>query len=270
VFTLLAAYFVVVIPLNFLVLKKLRRGELAWFTAPIISLGFAGAFFASAQDLYSAKMSSAAQGVIVGQQGLEEGLFVGTSQLFVPRSGTYDLKLEGVDSLGIRPNNQPYYYGRNDQHEAEFDPVDVGEIVVPRMQANNLAFREISFRQRVPVARWFSIEAKPEGNGLVRCTLRNLGGFTLENAGVLIGDQETEVGTLLPGQTKELRIHLAQTPALPGSNTWTLPQFLNRYRGIALIGTIQGYRPGPQLGEQVKERTSVRLTLIAKEALGPR
>ena len=58
----LAIYFVVVVPVNFLVLKKLGRGEWAWFTAPIISLIFAGVLFSRAQNLYSAKMSTASAG----------------------------------------------------------------------------------------------------------------------------------------------------------------------------------------------------------------
>ncbi|HSI73084.1 MAG TPA: hypothetical protein VK934_07885, partial [Fimbriimonas sp.] len=39
VFLVLGIYFLVVVPLNFIVLKKLNRAELAWFTAPVISLG---------------------------------------------------------------------------------------------------------------------------------------------------------------------------------------------------------------------------------------
>ncbi|AIE83925.1 hypothetical protein [Fimbriimonas ginsengisoli] len=270
VFTLLGAYFVVVVPLNFLILKKLKRGELAWFTAPLISLGFAGAFFASAQDLYSARMSSASQGILIAQQGMEEGLFVGASQMFVPRSGTYDLKLNGVDSLGILNTNQPYYgYGGRQEHDSEFDPVDVGQIIVPRMQANNLSFREIDYRQRVPVGRWFSLETKRSGSNLT-CVVRNTGTYRLENAAIQVADQETEVGTIEPGQTREIKVRIADVPPVASTDNYSLPQFLTRNRGTALIGSIRGFRPGPQLGEEVAGRTSVRLALIAKEALGPR
>ncbi|RYG22828.1 hypothetical protein EON82_15925, partial [bacterium] len=90
VFGLLAIYFVLVVPVSFLVLRKMKRGEFAWVTAPVLSLGFAGLLFKSAQSLYAASLSSASQGVVVLQEGSPEGIFFGTSQMFFPRGGVYD------------------------------------------------------------------------------------------------------------------------------------------------------------------------------------
>ncbi|MGV3616170.1 MAG: hypothetical protein ACO1SV_12620 [Fimbriimonas sp.] len=266
VLKILGAYFLVVVPLNFLVLRKLKRGELAWFTAPVISLGFAGALFTSAQSLYSAKMSTATVGIVVGQQGMTDGMFVGMTQIFIPRSGVYDLKLTGVENLGT-PRTDTNFWESNGEDTAQFDPVDVGEIQVPAMRANNLAFRRMNYRQRMPVGEWFSIDVEPTGNGKWRCTARNSGSYPLSAAKISVGSADHELGTLEPGQARTVTVDRPVGGADPGI-TWDVDQFLYRQNGVALVGTLDGVRPGPQLGQVVADRTKVNLVFFAKEALG--
>jgi hypothetical protein len=271
VFLLLGAYFVVVVPLNFLVLRKLKRGELAWVTAPIISLGFASAFFASAQGLYSAKMSTASQGILLAQQGLDEGLFVGQSQLFIPRSGTYDLKVQGLDSLGVMPASQMYYYGgNNDQSSADLNPVDVGEIKIPEMQASNLAFKRVEYRQKVPIGKWFSISVNRTSANKGTCTIRNDSAYELGSATLYAGDAQYHLDKIAAGQSKTVpydATYVADQGVSPSSD---FTQFLARNREFAVVGLLNGYRPGPQLGTQVDSRTSVKLAFVGREALGPK
>lgn len=267
IFTLLGAYFVVVVPLNFLVLKKLKRGELAWFTAPIVSLGFAAAFFGSAQGLYSAKMSSAARGILVMQEGMDDGVFVGQTQLFVPNAGTYDLKMKGVDSLGIAPPRGMYGYYPRSGNDAEFDPIDVGEIQVPKMQANNLAFRQISYRQRVSSGGWLSVSTKKEGD-VLRISVRNSSPYDIHRASVWVGEAGTELGDLASGAAKTVNAAVPADEEPPGQGT--LGDFLSRSRSIGVSGSLVGFRPGPQLGAEVEDRTNIEFAYVSKEALGPK
>ena len=267
VLTILGAYFFVVVPLNFLILRRLKRGELAWFTAPIISLGFAGVLFNSAQSLYAAQMSTATSGIVIGQQGMAEGTFVGTTQFFIPRSGVYDLKLKDVESIGgIRSPENAYYGGYEDDSD-QFEPVDVGEILVPNMRANNLAFRRMAYTQRMPIGEWFSLDVTPKGNGVWTCTLRNGSTYPLRNARLCYGASAQEVGTLEPGQTRTLDI-TRPANAVVENVTWDVNQFLARQNGVALTGILDGVRPGPQLGQVVNERTQIRMAFFAREALG--
>ncbi|MES1227727.1 MAG: hypothetical protein ABUL72_03595, partial [Armatimonadota bacterium] len=128
VLLILTCYFIAVVPLNFIVLRKLKKGELAWGTAPLLSLAFAGVFFASAQDLYTAKLSTSTKGVLVMQQGDSQAYVIGDSQMYFPHGGRYDLKLNGVDSLvQTQPEDM---YSRREQHSIyeDLDPVDVGQV----------------------------------------------------------------------------------------------------------------------------------------------
>jgi hypothetical protein len=249
-----------------LILKKLRRGEVAWITAPLIALGFAGAFFMSARDLYSAKMSSAAQGLIIGQEGMPFGMFVGSSQLFIPSSGSYDLKLHGVDSLGVV--QQGFGFAGANQDSSDFNPQDTGEITVPQMQANNLSFRQISYRQRVPVNDWFSLSFERTGYHKGRCYVRNTGPYTLEGAAIALNSNEIFIGELKPGESKTVPLDTAKSNNIAPELHSDISGIMARLHGVALIGYVEGYRPGPQLGSQVDSRTSVRMMLVAKEGIG--
>lgn len=262
--TLLGAYFVVVVPLNFLILRKLRRGELAWFTAPIISLGFAGVLFTSAQSLYSAKMSTLTQGLLVAKQGVDEGMFVGDSEMFVPRGGTYDLGLKNVDAVG-RMSPNPYgggYVSTDDS--STLGAIDEGDqVAVPAMPANNLAFREIAFRQRVPAGRWFSIDVRPDGEKL-KCTVRNESPYPLLGAKLMLGASEQPIGTLDPGASQTVVGEIER--ALPGREAPNdLSGITGHYGGVALEGNLGYFRPGPQIGNPVNVLNGVRIAFFAKE-----
>ncbi|MEZ0326769.1 MAG: hypothetical protein ACAH95_12780 [Fimbriimonas sp.] len=266
IFLVLGIYFLAVIPLNFIVLKKLNRGELAWFTAPILSLGFAGLLFTRAQDLYAAQMSSASQGLLVAQEGMPEGIFIGSSQVFIPRGGSYDLKLEGVDSVGVVENQDGYYYGGYrrgaESSTMELNPLDDGEIHVPALRANNLTFREINYRQREPAAGdWFKIRQIQRGKLF---EVVNNSPYTLEKAVICVGKRAFPItGTLAPGQKLKVSAGKDSTEAWEQG-----PSFagIMTSKTLGLSGKLKGLRPGPQIGKEVAARTEIRYVFISREA----
>lgn len=274
VFYTLGAYFIVVVPLNFLILRRLRKGELAWITAPIISLGFAGAFFFSAKDLYSAEMSTASSGVLVVQEGMEDGVFVGRSQIFIPRGGNYDFKLSGVDRLGVEdPNGEyPYYSGYGRQRDtSSFNPIDSGEIRIPNMHASNLDFREISYRQQVPTGGWFSSTVQRRSDGAQIVTFKNGSPYNIVNARFVWGTTPIGVAPVdVPsGSQKSVVIAkgVEQQVLDPRQNyPGTMQPILARGARIGMLGTMLGFRPGPQLGTQVDNRTVIHLAYFASPA----
>ena len=260
VFGLLAGYFVLVVPVSFLVLRRMKRGELAWVTAPLLSLGFAGALFMTAEGLYAAKLSSASQGVVVLQGGEPEGIFYGTSQLFFPRGGTYDLGLRDVDRLDAVHEGNDYGEGAL----SGFDPVDTGaEVTVPRLTANNLAFREMSYVQRLPRAAWFRID--PVDAGHVKVENRSPYPF----GGLLAyGSQESGTFQLLPGGTK--LVAMPHRNANADDTRWSpndVRYFTKGTGRLALTGRVTGFRPGPSLGDEVRGQSGVDVIAFAEERM---
>ena len=257
VFGILAAYFVAVVPASFLVLRKLKRGELAWVTAPLLSLGFAALLFRSAQSLYAAALSTASQGLVVLQEGRPEGMFFGTSQMFFPKGGTYDLRLENVDRLA--PVQQVDY---GSDALAGFDPVDDGQVRVPRLQTDNLAFREMAYAQRLPHADWFRIDPVDAR----RTVVENRSPYAFRGA-LYTGLRRSARVELAPGERKTVDVGTFQYPiGSPkiGPRRPVRPGFSDADDRIALMGGIEGFRPGPQIGQAVRSEVSV--LVFAQEA----
>jgi len=285
---ILIGYFVMVVPFNFIVLRRLKRGELAWFTAPVISLAFAGIFFASAGNLYAAKQSTATTGALFMESGFPTGVFIGSSDMFFPHGGSFDLKLHGIDSLGLVRENDMYsgYGGRG--NEESLEAIDVGELQMPEMSADNLAFRNITYRQIVPATPAISISVNPKGKTGGTCTITNGSPYPLKNA-VLNGPfASVPVPSLPAGESKtvDLKGTASQTPqrpadrgSAPGMPPGSAPQdvvgmgvedIFRRGGGVSLVGTLEGFRPGPQIGELVAGRSTIRIVVVAKEAFGPK
>ena len=255
VFGILGLYFVLVVPVSFLVLRRMKRGELAWVTAPLLSLGFAAALFRSAEGLYAAALSTATQGVVVLQEGVPEGTFYGTSRMFFPRGGTYDLRLDGVESLRAASNE----YGYGSDRLAGFNVVDAGSIEVPRLEATNLAFREMSLVQRVPDAGWFVIT--PVDLSRVRVENRSPYAFS---GWLATGSGQSAPFELPPGGAKVV----TRGPRVPNDAQLPVTDIRNLTRRsgrMALSGRIDGYRPGPQLGTEVAGQSGVQVLAFAEE-----
>jgi hypothetical protein len=267
VFIVLAGYFIAVVPINFLVLKKLKRAELAWFTAPVLSLGFASILFQSAGNLYSKKMSTASQGIILVRQDLPNAVFVGTTQMFIPHGGHYDLGMKGIDSLGVIDDN-PYgdRYGTETNDNFDLDPVDDGEVTVPNMLASNLAFKEISYRQELPGQNKYSIRMHREGKDAV-CEVQNLSKSPLKSVIVYVGKRSKQVGTIEAGKTDTVRIDLT-APLSPKKDPDLLEMSFASNGGAAFGALVSDFRPGPQIGENVESRSQVTLLVFSKDALG--
>ncbi len=280
VFWILAAYFVVVVPVNFLVLKKFRRVELAWFTAPVISLVFAGVLFASAGNLYRAKMSIVTNGMIAGQDGSPQGIFVGTTEMFIPHAGTYDLGLKDVDSLGptaAKTNDSMFPGGQSGMAELgqgeQIDATDAREIQVPELQVNNLSFDRLTYRQRVPIGDWLHVRLVKTSPTSARCVCSNTGPYRLVDAVLECHLNQIDLGVLEPGQTtiRDITIHQQpnSTPKAPKSHRAGSPEEAEALAAqrtsnrVALKGALDGFQPGPHIGQWLTARSKVTVEVFS-------
>ncbi len=138
----LIAYALIVVPINFLVLRKMNRLELAWFTVPVISVAFSGILLNSTISLYQASATTLTRSVaIVGSD--PQSTVYGRSQMFFPRAKSYDLGLKNVEAVLAQ---RRYSYGGNDQ--SGINVLDNGsEIIAPQVLTSNLAFKNFSYVQ---------------------------------------------------------------------------------------------------------------------------
>lgn len=253
IFTILGIYFIVVIPVNFLVLRKLKRGELAWFTAPVISLVFAGILFQSARTLYAYETSTVDSGVILGHEAAPGRTYYGESQMFMARSGSYDLHVPNAESIGLAENN-PYGYTR--RGAPSLDITDDGRhVTIPNLSVTNLAFRKFSLISKVPESDTPSLEVRRLRGSTYRVSIHNTTKRNLSQANVYSGWSILTVGAIAPGATVTRDVKISHTDGVIPSDD--IQALTNRSGQIAVVAQIDGLRPGANVGAQVAERSSV-------------
>ncbi len=258
VFAVLAAYFLAVVPVNFFVLRKLKRGEFAWATAPIISLAFAGAFFGTARGLYGARLSTYSHGILIAQEGQKDGVAIGFTQLFFPNAGRYDLHLASVDSI----SSQNFYYGAGPQPSTEgLQPVDNGEVHAD-MDVPSLSFRQVAFRQKVEAGGW--IDFRHLVGSVYQVSNRSP--YPLINIWLVGANARVPAGDLKPYATTKVDMGLAVTMKdIPG----TIDHILLRSHGLAITGRLEGFRAGPVIGSEVADSMGVQLVYMTNDRWTP-
>lgn len=138
---ILIAYAILVVPINFLVLRKLNRLELAWVTAPIISVVFSGILLNSTISLYKASATTRTTAIAAFEDQNGESMVFGRSEMFFPRAKSYDLGLKGVQNVSTE-----YRYGASGS--TGINLIDNGrEIVAPAVNTGNLAFKDLQYVQ---------------------------------------------------------------------------------------------------------------------------
>lgn len=230
----LFAYFLLVVPVNFLVLRKLKRGELAWLTAPLIAVGAAGILFAFAGRLYSAEASRYSTGAWIGSDGSTTGQFEGSQQLFFPGTGAYDLGLQGVESIESSGWAERDMFG---QVRSTNQFLDMDGVVAPRFEVSNLSFREFSFVQSKDSPGALA-DLRIEGSKVVG-RITNRFESRIEGLQISVGAPQTDLGSLDPGQSVVVSVPIDLTQA--------------KGLGIAIRGEINGAGFGSDFGKAVGE-----------------
>jgi hypothetical protein len=138
---ILIIYAIAVVPLNFLILKKVKKMEIAWISTPVISVIFSLFLLNSTIGLYKASATTRTTAIaILGENG-EDSVIYGRSEMFFPRAKSYDLELKNVESI-ISENSMGSSEG------GDLNLRDDGRhLIAPAVQSANLAFKEFGYMQ---------------------------------------------------------------------------------------------------------------------------
>lgn len=265
VLMILVGYFIAVVPLNFLILKKLNRGELAWVTAPLISLAFAGTLFGSAKGLYTAQLSTATQGILIAQQGNPNGVFYGSTQMFFPTAGNYDLQLHGIQTLD---GGRQAWEGANTNNSfspdiSEMNAVDNGEIKVANLRASSLEFKDFSYEQNVNAGSWFTIETMELTRQGRAMKVTNHSGFKMTGLTLKVGAKNYAVPDISNGQSAT--VSAGQTAVQTSEVTDVLQESVRKSKVPILFGQLEGFRPGPQIGQEFAPYSSKAFAFFGEQ-----
>lgn len=199
---LLGLYFVLVIPFNLLLLRKLGRSELAWVVTPAVSLAFGVVFFRFASGFYHAQLAHQTVGLVLADQSSSDSYFIGESQFFFPKGGQYDLSFPGAQMVG--PNDiLPQI--RSGNLELRED----GGGVKPRLTVNNLTFAETRCDGRIANSRWISVKKLVLGPQEVTAVLKNDSPYSLYNCEMVTPTSRAVLEDFQPGEVKKIDASLS-------------------------------------------------------------
>lgn len=211
---LLGIYVAVIGPVNYIILRRLKRLELAWFTIPAVVLLFTGVTYISGISFRGTRPTLHRLAVVRAQAGsatARADLLIG---LYSPQRRDYDLRLPGP--VAVRPL------------QTSADPVsDVAVILqnddaalVQGIRVDIAGMREFTARVAVPgpglvadVQSSVSSGGKPRVAG----SLRNTGSLTLKDARVLLGSSSASIGDLAPGASIEVDEVLSSSGSGPSA-----------------------------------------------------
>ena len=255
-------YFILVVPVTYLILKRMKRLELAWITSPIISIAFAFAFYFLTASLYQSGMSRRTFGVIVAAAGQKDAQFQGDTEIFFPRGGNYPIEVANAESLesSAETVGYPSFSGLSGRAPT-LETVDEGTVTAPDYSVTNLAFRRLYFN--APIADFGAVDAQisQATDGTATGTLRNGTSEALHDCVIALpGNHSLLLGDLQPGQSvalgKNTRVNLIGTEFVQGELLRSVRNSASRPAAY-LVANVTGAGLGPQFGKYVGGDRSV-------------
>lgn len=214
----LGIYILVVGPVNYIVLRRLKRRELAWLTIPALVIFFSGIAYLTGFIFADREITVAQMSVVYGQAGADSGRVHSVIGLYSPRRATYDITLES-DVL-IRPFER--FFGNFTGGDSVGAVVRGSDVLLEnvRVDVGGVETFVAQAYQPLPQVSGQVVMQVNGRNAELEITLQNNGDFLLENAGLLIGRTYMPLGDIEPGQVLQRTesFRRASTGALTGSS----------------------------------------------------
>lgn len=195
---LMIVYIAVIGPLNFLLLRRMRRIDLAWVTTPALVAVFLIAAYGSSFILRGTRPQVSQLAIVQSFEGLPGGQGTAFVSVFSPQRRSYTLGF-APDAL-VSP-------GTFESFEFSTVPVTLGDsaIEVPDLLIDVSSLRTLLVEQPVldvpTVQSQLTVEA-----ARVSGSLRNAGSDTLQNAMLVIGDAAQPIGDIAPGDSVSVNL----------------------------------------------------------------
>jgi len=202
----LIVYLILLVPVNYFVLRKLDQRELAWLTTPAIVLIFTFGAYGIGYATKGNRLVFNLAGILETGAGQREGELISSLLLFSPVRTTYKLEL-GRDALLVRGNDSGpednQYYGRypggyNDSGSRQPLNIFQGDdrLTVEKISVSQWDFRRFVAAYRVNLGGGFSSNitagkpgASPRATGTVtNNTPYNFQSCLLYQDGVLVSE----------------------------------------------------------------------------------
>jgi hypothetical protein len=197
VLAFLLLYVLVIGPINYLALRRLRRLEWAWLSVPLVVLVFSCGLYAVGMGLRGGQSQLSQVAIVQAAEGQSRAFVTGFVGLFSPRRAAYTVGFPVQALVGGSPGR----FTQSDQFDAVVAD-DTGAHSM-RVLADVVSVTTFVAEQMiaVPVGIQSSLTSDTSG---VRGEVRNTGAGSLEDVLIVRGDSFARLGTLTPGAKGQL------------------------------------------------------------------
>jgi hypothetical protein len=212
-------YILIIGPINFIVLRRMRRAELAWLTIPALVLVFsAGAYLigynAKGGDLIMIRATTSHSA-----PGLEETSAQEYVGLFSPLRGNYKITVGG-DALASEVSSYNYYSGPSDNHPARV--LGGGTTSIDNVLIATSSLRGFMAENTVKKGSPLEADLRLTDN-FISGSIRNRTTGGLQDVALLRGGSVQYIGFVGPGQSIAVKLPVSTQTFNNGSPSVILP-----------------------------------------------
>jgi hypothetical protein len=208
-------YTLLIGPVNYLVLRKLDRRELAWLTIPVLVLGFSACAYLTGFQVRGVKAIVHRLAVVHVPEGAQVGRVSQLVGVFSPRRTNYDVQVAGT---GVRQIPAGYYGDPSDQALHVFAEADGLTISDLRVDVGGIQpFIAEGYTAAPGVEANLRVVADEKGQLWLEGRVRN-GEIPLKEAVLIAGNGEQRLGDLDAGRAVDVRFSL-QGGTVTGSSS---------------------------------------------------
>lgn len=213
-------YTLLIGPVNYVVLRKLDRRELAWLTIPVLVLGFSACAYLTGFQVRGVKAIVHGLAVVHVPEGAQVGRVSQLVGVFSPRRANYDVRVEGT---GVRQIPTDYYGGSPDRPLHVFTEADGLTIADLRVDIGGIQPFVVEGYTAAPgVEADLRVVADEKGQLWLEGYIRN-GEIPLQGAVLIAGNGEQRLDDLDAGEEVDVRLPLYGGTVTGSSGIPTVP-----------------------------------------------
>jgi len=202
---ILGGYILLIGPINYLVLRRLDRRELAWVTMPVLIAIFAVVAYGFGTALRGNDLILNEVAIVRGAPGATEGTAQVYFGIYSPSRSTYQIRVPG-GALLAAPISGDFVIGGGGVDQGLLDVVQGDPSLIRDLAVGFSSLRTIRAESATTVPL---IEASLELNGgLLSGTVRNRSEVELERVTVVLGGSVAVIGDIAAGGEKEVKLRL--------------------------------------------------------------
>ncbi len=206
---IIGAYILIIGPINYLILKRLDRRELAWVTMPILVLAFAGAAFGYGSLLKGTDVVVNEVAIVHGAPDATEATAQVYFGIFSPNRATYRVDVSGGALLASPISGDPFGQGTTTldiiQGSGTAEPSAVRNLSV-----GTGSIRIVRAQVPVTAPRMRANLRLVDGN--LTGTFENASEEALENVAIVLGSSVVVLGNVPAHESRDVRLVIRENP----------------------------------------------------------